>query len=80
MARFCIAGCGKELKKEDGRTDYGRQFCSEQCRNKDKSQKLRELRAHMKTKTRCTSCTQPILPPSTWEKLRLLAAENDIEL
>jgi hypothetical protein len=80
MARFCIAGCRTELKKEDGRTDYDRQFCSDKCRNDDKSQKLRDQRANMKTKKRCSHCTQQILPVKTWEKIRVLAAEAGIDL
>jgi hypothetical protein len=80
MARFCIAGCGTELKKDDGLTDYDRQFCSEKCRSNDRKQKLRDQRAQMKTKTRCSKCTQPILKPQAWEKLRLLAAEAGIDL
>ena len=80
MARFCVSGCGTELKKEDGRTDYDRQFCSDKCRNNDKRQKLRDQRANMKTKKRCSSCTQPILTSKTWEKIRALATDGGIEL
>ena len=81
MARFCIAGCGTELLKDDGTTDYDRQFCkSGDCLKKDRAQKLRDQRARMKTQKRCSRCTQPILPVKTWEKLRLLAAEAGIDL
>jgi hypothetical protein len=80
MARFCISGCGTELKKDDGTTDYDRQFCDEKCRSKDRAQKLRDQRAQMKTRKRCSRCTQPILAVKTWEKLRVLAAEAGIDL
>jgi hypothetical protein len=80
MARFCIAGCGTELKKEDGSTDYDREFCGKECRNEDKRQKLRDKRAKTKKQKRCSTCTQPILPPKTWERLRVLAAEAGIDL
>ena len=80
MARFCIAGCGTELKTADGLTDYARQFCSDKCRNKDKAQRLRDQRATMKSKKRCSSCTQPILAPTTWAQIRELAAEAGIVL
>lgn len=81
MARFCIAGCGTELLKEDGTTDYERLFCKGgECVKKDRAQKLRDQRAQMKKKKRCSHCTQPILPVKTWEKIRVLAAEHDIDL
>jgi hypothetical protein len=80
MARFCIAGCGTELKTDDGRTDYQRQFCTDECRNKDKSQKIRDQRAHMRQKKRCTSCTQTILDAETWKRLRELAAQDGLDL
>lgn len=79
MARFCIAGCGTALKKDDGSTDYDRYFCSETCRNKDKAQRLRDQRAQMK-KNGCSTCLQPILPAKTWDKLRQLAADAGIEI
>ena len=80
MARYCIAGCGKELKKPDGASDYDRQFCDDKCRNKDKANRLRDQRAAMKKKKRCNSCTQPILPPKVWEEIRRLAADAGIEI
>jgi hypothetical protein len=80
MARFCIAGCGTELKTEDDRTDYQRQFCSDECRNEDKRQKIRDQRARMRTKKRCTTCTQPILDAETWKRLRELAAQDGLDL
>lgn len=80
MARYCIAGCGTELLNDDGTTDYESKFCKGDCLKKDRRQKLRDQRAQMKTKKRCSRCTQPILPPKTWEKIRVLAAQLDIDL
>jgi hypothetical protein len=80
MARHCISGCGTELKKEDGATDYESLFCSKDCRNEDKRQKVRDQRAAMKKKKRCSACTQPILPAKTWEQIRVIAAEAGIDL
>lgn len=55
MARFCICGCGQELTK-DGRTDYDRVFFSGACRNSDKRQRLRDLRARAKEQKVCSKC------------------------
>jgi len=58
MARFCVSGCGKELTLDDGSTDYARQFCSKQCRDKDKSQRLKDQRRKLKAKVNCPTCGQ----------------------
>jgi len=60
MARFCVCGCGEELKDKDGNTDYARVFFSSECRNRDKSQRLRDQRKKMKQQTRCSKCGQLI--------------------
>ncbi len=60
MARFCIAGCGTELKKPDGSTDYKKQFCSPTCRNQDKTQRMRDMRTTIKKQDRCPKCGQVI--------------------
>lgn len=80
MARYCICGCGKELKNNDGITDYDRMFFGPACRAADRKHRLRDQRAAMKKKKRCNSCTQPILPPKVWEQLRRLAADAGIEI
>jgi endogenous inhibitor of DNA gyrase (YacG/DUF329 family) len=58
MARFCVGGCGKELKTKDGSTDYDKIFCGEVCRNKDKSQKLKDQRRKLREKSNCPTCGQ----------------------
>jgi len=64
MARYCIAGCGTELKLPDGSTDYDRQFCSKKCRDKDKSLRLRDQRMKLKAKTNCPTCGQMMPRPN----------------
>ena len=61
MARVCICGCGKELLLKDGSgTDYDRFFFEADCRNRDKAQRMRDMRARAKKKTRCSTCGQPM--------------------
>jgi hypothetical protein len=60
MARFCVCGCGNELKDKDGNTSYDRVFFSSACRNKDKAQRLRDQRKKMKQQIRCNKCGQII--------------------
>ncbi|HKV94930.1 MAG TPA: hypothetical protein VJW20_20460 [Candidatus Angelobacter sp.] len=60
MARFCVCGCGEELKDQNGNTDYDRVFFSAACRNKDKAQRIRDQRKLMKEKGRCSKCGQMI--------------------
>jgi hypothetical protein len=81
MARFCICGCGNELVTKSGSPDYSRRiFYSSECRKKDNAQRLRDKRAQIKKKDRCSRCTQPILTPKTWEALRRLAADAGIRI
>ncbi len=56
MPRFCIDGCGKELLTPDGLTDYDRIFFSAACRNKDKAQRVRDLRARARKQKVCSKC------------------------
>jgi hypothetical protein len=60
MARFCICGCGNELKTDDGFTDYDRVFFSPKCRNGDKAQRLRDKRARARQKKICSGCGRPM--------------------
>lgn len=60
MARFCICGCGRELLTKDGATDYDRMFFSTECRSKDKTQRIRDMRAAIKRQARCPRCGQVI--------------------
>jgi hypothetical protein len=81
MARVCICGCGRKLiSKTTGQTDYDRKFFERECIAKDRKEQLREARAFNKERRRCSSCSQPVLDPQTWKKLRLLAEEAGLVL
>lgn len=56
MSRFCVCGCGNELKDKDGLTDYDRVFFNGSCRNRDKAQRMRDQRERMKKQHRCSKC------------------------
>jgi hypothetical protein len=60
MARFCVCGCGQELKDKDGNTDYDRVFFNGACRNKDKAQRMRDQRRKAKDQGRCSKCGQVV--------------------
>lgn len=60
MARYCICGCGKELKTRDGDTDYKRMFFDATCRGRDKAQRIADQRAKYKKRDYCPTCGQPI--------------------
>lgn len=60
MARFCICGCGRELKTKDGYTDYDRSFFDAKCRNQDKAQRVRDLRARGRQQKVCSKCLRPM--------------------
>jgi hypothetical protein len=56
MARYCVCGCGQELKDKSGNTDYERVFFDRTCRNRDKAQRMRDQRARMNKQKRCSKC------------------------
>lgn len=60
VARFCVCGCGKELKTEEEHTDYDRVFFNASCRNKDKAQRLRDMRARARQQKICSKCGRPM--------------------
>jgi hypothetical protein len=68
VARFCVCGCGNELKDKDGNTDYARVFFESECRNKDKAQRLRDQRKKMKQQSHCSKCGQRIPQDKKKEK------------
>lgn len=60
MARYCICGCGKQLVKPNGDTDYDRMFFNKECRNRDKAQRIADERARFKKLSHCPHCGQDI--------------------
>jgi hypothetical protein len=56
MPRICgREGCGNRLSRSDGTPDYRRHFCSSQCKNADKREKMQSRRARLRTE-KCPTC------------------------
>lgn len=79
MARYCVCGCGSELKDKNGNTDYKRYFFNAEHRDKDKTQKMRDQRARIKKMKRCSHCNQRILSPAQQRKVDLMLSQGELD-
>lgn len=58
--RFCVCGCGRELKDKDGETDFTRIFFDSDCRGRDKAARIDQQRRRKQKKIErrktCPTC------------------------
>jgi len=62
MPRVCSReGCGNKLLRKNGGADYRRHFCSSQCKNADKREKMQARRTRA-AGGKCPTCgRKPLL-------------------
>jgi hypothetical protein len=53
LPRFCMRGCGRKV-------GWNQKFCSAECRNEDKAERMRSERQRSHKNGRCSHCGVPL--------------------